>query len=175
MGCGWGSALISAQTPNPSVITSSLAAVKGRVPAGSDVYVTDATGATMKGQLAEVTDDAVRLNVGGRIRSVVAADLQRIQWEQHDSVLSGVLIGAGLGAIPGIYWLVVDPNECRGMCPEEYALVAAGALMGGLIDHAIKHKVTVYERGSFGARRRSLTISPVFARGRIGGHLALRF
>ena len=50
---------------------------------------------------------------------------------EADSPLNGILIGAGFGAIPGIYWLVVDPNECTGLCPEDYAAIAVGAVLGG--------------------------------------------
>jgi len=38
---------------------------------------------------------------------------------QPDSLLNGILIGAGVGAIPGIYWLIADPNECTGLCAED--------------------------------------------------------
>ena len=82
IGWSWAAGATSAQMPNPSSNTSSLAAVKARVPVGNDVYVTHTTGATMKGTPAEVTDDAVRLYLDGRIRSVAAADLRRIQWHQ---------------------------------------------------------------------------------------------
>jgi hypothetical protein len=36
--------------------------------------------------------------------------------DRTDAVLNGTLIGAGIGAIPGIYWLIADPNECAGLC-----------------------------------------------------------
>ena len=67
---------------------------------------------------------------------------------QPDSLLNGILIGAGVGAIPGIYWLVADPNECTGLCAEDYAAIGVGAVVGGLIDRAITRKVTVHEAGT---------------------------
>lgn len=175
IGWMWTAGATAAQTPDSSSIAASLAAVKERVPVGSDVYVTDSTGATIKGRLDELTASTMRIRVRAEIRSVATSDILRIQWQQPDSLLSGVLIGAGIGAIPGPYWLAVDPNECHGMCPEEYALVAAGAVIGGLIDHHIKRKVTVYERRPVGTRTTSLTIHPLFTRGRIGGHVVLNF
>ena len=75
------------------------------------------------------------------------------------------MIGAGIGAIPGLYWLVADPNECCGMCPGEYALIAVGAVAGGLIDRTITRKLTVYERGSFNTRTTTVTIHPLLTRG----------
>jgi hypothetical protein len=172
----WMAAAASAQAPDhPSVTPSPLAAVKARVPTGGHVYVTDTTGATMKGTLVAVTDETVQLFVGTDVRSVAATDVRRIQWQQPDSPLTGVLVGAGIGAIPGIYWLVADPNECTGLCPEEYALIAIGAVVGGLIDLAIKRKVTVYEPGAAIDRKRSLIIGPLVTRGRTGLQLAVRF
>ncbi len=94
---------------------------------------------------------------------------------QADSPLNGILIGAGVGAIPGIYWLVADPNECTGLCPEECAAIAVGAVVGGLIDRAITRKVTVYEAGASSRSSRRLLIGPLVGRKRSGVQLALRF
>ena len=92
-----------------------------------------------------------------------------------DSPLNGILIGAGIGAIPGIYWLVVDPNECTGLCPEDYAAIAVGAVLGGLIDRAVTRKVTMYEAGASSSSSRRLLIGPLVGRKRSGVQLALRF
>ena len=56
-------------------------------------------------------------------RAQAAAQPPPATSRQADSPLNGILIGAGVGAIPGIYWLVVDPNECTGLCPEDYAAI----------------------------------------------------
>jgi hypothetical protein len=154
---------------------ASLADVAARVPIGDVVYVTDGRGATAKGRLAAVTADAVQMYVGPDLRRVAAADIGRIQWQKSDSSLTGILIGAGIGAIPGIYWLIADPNECAGLCPEDYLSIAAGAVIGGLIDRAIKKRVTVYTAGAPGGHARTVTIRPFAAPGRRGVHLAVRF
>jgi hypothetical protein len=170
---GWAAGLTSAQTPGES--SPFFAALKTRVPVGDEVYVTDTMGATLKGRLAAVTDDAVQVYVGADLRRIAAASVRRIQWQQPDSPLTGVLIGAGIGAIPGLYWLAVDPNECAGLCPEEYALIGLGAAIGGWIDHAIKKKVTVYEPRASNTPTRRVDVRPLLTRGRIGVRLALRF
>jgi hypothetical protein len=126
---GWAAGVGSAQEPDQQ--SAAFAAVKARVPVGDVVYVTDRTGATIKGKLAALTDDAVQLNVKAEARGVAAADVRRIQWQRPDSPLTGVLIGAAVGAFPGIYWLVADPNECTGLCPEEYGFIAIGAVVEG--------------------------------------------
>ena len=137
-----------AQTPDqPSWLL-----VKDRVAVGDVVYVTDARGVTMKGRLAAAVDDAVRLNLKPQTRTIPAADIRRIRKQLPDSPLNGVLIGAAIGAIPGIYWLIADPNECTGMCPEDYVSIGVGALVGWLIDRSISSKVTVYEAQPLGHR-----------------------
>jgi hypothetical protein len=170
---GWAAGVGSAQEPDQQ--SAAFAAVKARVPVGDVVYVTDTTGATIKGKLAALTDDAVQLNVKAEARGVAAADVRRIQWQRPDSPLTGVLIGAAVGAFPGIYWLVADPNECTGLCPEEYGFIAIGAVVGGLIDRAITKRVTVYTAGASSRRETSVTIGPIVMRDRKGMQVAVRF
>jgi hypothetical protein len=169
-----GAAFAQAPDQGPAT-TASLIAVKSRVPVGDVVYVTDTTGVTFKGKLSEVTDEAVQVYVRTGQRSVPAADIRRIQWQQRDSPLTGMLIGAAIGAIPGVYWLVVDPNECFGMCPEEYVSIGVGAVVGGLIDHVIKRKVTVYAAEASSGRATSVTMGPLVMRERKGVQVAVKF
>jgi hypothetical protein len=173
---GWTAGSASAQAPDPgSTRGSSLAAVKAKVPVGDVVFVRDTTGATIKGKLAEVTGESVQVRVRTGLRRVPAANVRRIQWQQPDSPLTGVLIGAGVGAIPGIYWLIADPNECTGMCPEEYAAIGISAAVGGLIDHAIKKRITVYSAPASSGRARSVMIGPLVMRHRAGVQVAVTF
>lgn len=131
-----------------------------RVPVGAIVYVTDTKGVTIKGRLAAVVDDAVRLNVANGPRTIAVADISRIQSQNPDTSLNGTLIGAAIGAIPGIYWLIVDPNECTGLCPEDYVSIAAGATIGWLIDRSVHKKVTVYTAAPTGTRSSTVTTLP---------------
>lgn len=174
--CGWTGAIASAQVPDdPSITTKPSSLVTSRVPVGDVIYVTDAAGTTIKGKLAALTDDAVQVDIGAKIRSVGAGQVRRIQWAQRDSPLTGMLIGAAVGAVPGMYWLVVDPNECTGMCPEEYALIAIGAVVGAVIDLAIKRRVTVYAAEEWSGRAKSIAIGPIVMRDRQGVRVAVRF
>lgn len=171
----WAANAASAQALDQrSTTTSSFATVKARVALGDVVYVTDTSGTTIRGKLAELTDDAVQVMFKADVRTVAATDVRRIQWQQPDSPFTGVLIGGAVGAIPGIYWLVADSNECSGMCPEEYALIAIGAVVGGIVDHLITRRVTVYTAGSSG-RSNSITIGPFVMRARSGLQLAVTF
>jgi hypothetical protein len=174
--CGGPSDTASAQARDPdSTTTASLAALKARVPVGDVVFVTGAAGLTTKGKLAEVADDAVQVRVKSGLHSIAAANIRRIQWPQPDSPFTGVLIGAGIGAIPGVYWLIADPNECFGMCPEEYMAIGIGAVVGGLIDHFIKKNVTVYAAEPASGRATKITMGPLVTRDRKGVQVAVRF
>jgi hypothetical protein len=158
-----------------SIPTRSFAAVKARMQVGDVIYVTDTTDTTIRGKLAELTDDAVAVKIKDDVRSVAATEVRRIQRQEPDSPLAGVLIGAAVGAIPGIYWLAADPNECSGMCPEEYALIAIGAAIGGVIDHAITRRLTVYTGGTSSGGAKSVTIGPLVMRNCNGVQVAVKF
>lgn len=158
----------------PSKPATTLAGVATRVPAGDVVYVTDASGATIKGTLAEATDEAVRVSVKSGVRRVMAADVRRVQWQRPDSVLNGALIGAAIGAIPGIYYLIADPNECTGLCAEDYVAIGTGAAVGALVDRAIRRRLTVYAAPP-GAGAKSVTIAPFMTRSRRGVRLTVGF
>lgn len=163
----------TAQTTDP--VSSAMLDVKARVPAGEVVYLTDNHGGTVKAVLAGATSDAIEIIVNGERRTVAAGQVRRIQRQQRDSWLTGALVGTGIGAIPGIYYLATDPNECAGLCPEEYALMGIGALVGGLVDWAIKKKVTVYERPAAGGAGWNLLLAPVLTRDHGAVQVALRF
>lgn len=71
----------------------SLLVVSGRMPLGAAVHVTDSSGSIVKGSLIALTVEAVQVQVGGELHTVSAGDVRRIQWQQPDSPLTGVLIG----------------------------------------------------------------------------------
>ena len=174
---GWGWVAESAAQPVPQQTTppSSLLVVSGRVPLGAAVHVTHSSGSSVKGSLFALTVEAVQVQVGKELHTVSAGDVRRIQWQQPDSPLTGVLIGAAIGAIPGIYWLAADPNECTGMCPEEYALIAVGAIVGGLIDRAITKKVTVFDAGVSSGSKGHVSVRPLAQHARKGVRVAVTF
>ena len=168
-------AVTSAQTADQSAISRPASAViKAGMTVGDVVHVTDATGGTIKGRLAALPADALEVRIDGDVRRVPASQVRRIQWQKRDSALTGVVVGAAIGAVPGIYWLIADPNECTGLCPEEYALIAAGATIGGLVDRAIRKKITVYSAESGGGGF-SVAIAPIATRYRKGVQVGLRF
>ena len=168
----FGSALPADQAVAQAAQTapSSLLSVRATVPPSAVVQVTDIRGRTLTGALRSVTSDVVE----GETRTVFAGDVQRIRWRQQDSWGTGALIGAGIGALPGIYYLIDDPNECAGLCPEEYALIGIGALVGALVDKAITKKITVYEKGAKGGGG-SVALTAVLTGARRGVQFTVRF
>jgi hypothetical protein len=79
----------------------SLLAVNATVPAGAVVDVTDIQGKTVTGVLGSVTSEFVEVTVKDKTRTFFARDVHRIRWRQRDSWVTGAVIGAGLGAVPG--------------------------------------------------------------------------
>lgn len=62
-----------------------------------------------------------------------------------------------------------------GLCPEEYALVGLGALVGALIDKAITKTVTAYENPAGGDAAGSVALTAVLTRSRRGVQVAVGF
>ena len=175
MGWGWAAESAAQAVPQDTAPPPSVLAVSERVLFGATVHVTDSRGNVVKGSLIALTVEAVQVQVGTDLHTVWAGDVRRIQWQQPDSPLAGVLIGAAIGAIPGIYWLASDPNECTGMCPEEYALIAVGALVGGLIDRAMTKKVTVFDAGVSSGSKGHVSVRPFVQHARKGVRVAVNF
>ena len=61
------------------------------------------------------------------------------------------------------------------MCPEEYAFIAVGAVLGGMIDRAITRKITVYAAGVSSGLAKNVMIGPLVMRDRGGVRVSVRF
>ena len=61
------------------------------------------------------------------------------------------------------------------MCPEEYALIAIGALVGGLIDLALTKKVTVFDAGVSSGSKGRVSVGPLVRHARKGVLVAVTF
>ena len=168
--CATVEALAQASEQQPA---RSFTTLKGQIPIGDLIYVTDAAGSTIRGKLAAITDNSLEMQVNGNSQKAAAADVRLIKWQKKDSALTGVLIGGAIGAIPGIYWLIADPNECTGLCAEDYVAIGVGALIGGLVDRALKKKVTVYDASQPPTKK--FFISPILFLDRRGLQVGVAF
>ena len=61
------------------------------------------------------------------------------------------------------------------MCPEDYAAISVCAVVGGVIDHLMTKRVTVYAAGTSSGPLKSVTIGPFVRQDRRGVQVAVRF
>jgi hypothetical protein len=119
---------------------------------GEMVYVVDFAGRETRGRLVMLSGGSITLDADGSRQRLSAAAVDRIERRRRDSVLNGVLIGAGAGALAG-YGLgkSIDSPNCSG--PVECgqgAMVGAvggavwGAVGGWLADALIRKRETIY-------------------------------
>lgn len=162
-------ALIGAAPAAAQEVADSLDALRaaGVVRSGDTVYVTDTSGQTIKGRLADLTASGIAVDtglLGDRRRLVPAAAIERIQ--RADSLANGALIGVGAGiaaaAITPAAMCDLPDSECS---IRVFAFVgvplAVAAVVGSiLVDRAIKP--TVFRRAGGGTVRLRLVprVSP---------------
>jgi hypothetical protein len=150
------------------------------ISAGETVWLTDTAGHEITGRLTRIGTDVVEVAVDGRTQTWEAAQLQRVRHRHTDSLLNGVLIGAGIGAAAyGGFaaWWCGDENEtCSGGgVAASIALGGAiGAGFGALGDFLVKGKRTVFERAS-ATPSTSVSVLPVVGPGQKGLWVNVRF
>jgi len=155
---------------------ASFAALQQLVKAGDTVTVSDASGATTKGTIASLTDASLVLRLGADQRTYAESDVSRIRQRRQDSVLNGLLIGAGIGAVFAALGASSCANDfgCNDPAAAFYALgigVGAGAGMG--IDAAIRGERTIFDR--LGSRRTVTRVEPWLGRGGGGARVFIGF
>jgi hypothetical protein len=114
------------------------------------VYVTDAWGQRVKGQLGELRPGTLVLTKGSERIPMTAATVSRIQ--RADSIQNGLWLGFGAGVAaawiaPHLFCGLPD-DECAAIVFAAIGLpsIAAGTVTGALVDGAIKK--TVYQSRS---------------------------
>lgn len=94
---------------------------------GDTIFVVDTTGAEAKARIFDVSDIALRVTIDGAHRELKPADVRRIERHRRDSVLNGVLIGAGAGAVLGF---VQGRRRDSPSCPRPGIECGQGAILG---------------------------------------------
>ena len=61
------------------------------------------------------------------------------------------------------------------MCPEDYAAICVGAAVGGVIDHFLTKRVTVYTAATSSRPSKSVTMGPFVRRDRNGLQVVMKF
>ena len=110
------------------------------------------SGREINGRLVELSDDAVRILVGGKARDLPLTDVQRIDIERSDSLKNGAVIGAIV--LGGWCALVCGQGLGTGaqLVPAVAANAAVGALIGAGIDASRRERTTIYPRPALSER-----------------------
>lgn len=152
---------------------TSLGAAANQVKIGSNVRVTDSTGAQVNGKLLSLSDAGVSLDVEGTTRTIVAADVARI--EDTGTLANGLLIGALVGAAVGGVTVAVaagidDDYSAGGLVGAFLLDTAIGAGVGLAID-AAKGPKTLYQA----QRAARISVAPMLGARRKGVVLNVSF
>jgi len=97
------------------------------------------------GTIAEVRADALVLETSQGRRTLLVADIERVQRRRNGTVL-GTAVGAGIGLAGGLALATLFANEGGNGTLPAVGLTAAGAGAGYLVDAALGSYVVVYER-----------------------------
>jgi hypothetical protein len=122
---------------------------------GDHVSVRGGDAAKVTGRLRSLTPDALVVETDEGLRTVAAADIDRIE-RRRKGVLLGTLIGLGAGIAAAIPIRELLHNEGHDAATEVLVLVGGGAAAGFAIDYAIDLPRTVYVRD----RRVALSLEP---------------
>ncbi len=122
--------------------------LRSRLSAGDRVVVTGAQQQTIKGRLEELSPSSLRLLVDKQSHDVALRDVLRVERRTRDSLVNGILIGAGIG---GAFFLKYYSENalCRGGCQFRsgaLGIVGIGAAAGAGVDALITRRETVFER-----------------------------
>lgn len=127
----------------------SIAELARLVDAHPELLVTLASGERVKGRLDAIDSSRLLLRTDRDTRWVREADLTRIETPTRDSLLNGILIGAGVGGAI-FYKYYLENALCQYNCQFVFGgvfLVGAGAGVGLAIDALKPSRKTLYERG----------------------------
>ena len=103
----------------------------GQITQGQNVLVVDTSGREYKGRVADLSASSMLLQIGRQSRRFAAADVATTH--HRDSLIEGMLIGAGVGAGMGLWDYLIDPSE-PGNGAVTGAMIMLGGGIGALVD-----------------------------------------
>lgn len=138
----------------PTQTATSFAELRLLIKPGEKISVTDSTGKTQQGQVAELSPSSIRLLVGGSSKDLPEADVVQITQRRggHKGVTIGALSGLGVGAFLAVLVCTYPIAECgtprnKGSVIGGIGIVTAvGAGIGAALDAVIRHDLVVYKR-----------------------------
>jgi hypothetical protein len=146
-----------------------------KVATGDAIYVTEADGRERRARVLELSPSTLVLAVGSVDRTFTERDVQRIRKRTPDSLWTGGLIGAGVGAALGGLAVSFSENcsyrssSCAGPFISMTAM-AAGIGIG--IDALIQGRKVIYEGGSRSSSR--VSVMPVISPGKAAAVVVIR-
>lgn len=134
---------------------------------GMIAWITDPSGREEKVSIVAVSSEIVSTAVGNEIRHLRTTDVVRVRTRRSDSLLNGVLIGAGAAVGTGLFLCTrTEPWEiCRDDVGPIFRIGAIGAGVGLAIDALVRGRKTIYRAVRGSAR---LHAAPILDR-RAGG------
>ena len=150
-----------------------------RAAAGESVQVIDSAGASIKGKIAEITNNALTLTVDGTPRVMNESLIKEIRYRPKDSLWNGTLIGIIAGA--GVGWTLVattcgNDTECAFYAGLAFIPVSigGGAAAGAITDARIRRTETIFKNAAV-AHTGGLTVSPILTKSEKGIRFAFSF
>lgn len=143
-------------------------AQSNRLRPGDGVYVTDATGRRIKGDVMDLSPTGLEFTDGRDVWTLADSDVSKI--ELQDPVDTGIWLGIGIAVGSAVAVCAVERAAGADVCVSGYFLLpamGAGAGIGWYLD-ATTHK-TIYQKS--GAAR--LRIGPVVSKERLGAQVSL--
>lgn len=123
--------------------------LRSRLAIGTTVDVELESGARVRGRLLAVEDARLSIRDGREIRWLDATDVVRVDTRTADSVLNGVLIGAGVGGAVAL-GIISENALCSYNCQFVSGAIVytgIGAGLGAALDALVQKATPVYRRG----------------------------
>lgn len=163
-------------TAAASAQTATFAALFTQVRSGDTISVTDANGQEFTGKLTDATSAGLTLGINGANREFRESGTRKVV--RRDSAKNGVLIGFGVGAVPGVVlgslFMTYCTNEATS-CP--LAPIYGGTLtglLGALAGYEIDRHINAVLYKSAG-QSPTVRVAPVLDRSRHGVAVSLAF
>jgi hypothetical protein len=169
------SILLAASPAKGQEVATTFEELRRIVRIDESVLVTDASGATHKGQVAGLSASSLQLRQGsGPWAAFTERDINNVAAVRRDPLWNGMWIGFAAGATP-----VALVGGAAGAPASELAAVAAGygtigLLTGLLIDVVNKESITIYVHPPQSRPSRVL-LAPLYSPGRLGLRLVATY
>ena len=156
---------VCAQTP-----ATSFDELRLRLKRGQTVVVTATSGERIKGKVGDVTGSPPSLALLTPTRRTLAEG-SVAEIRTTDSLLTGALVGGGIGAGLALWDYLIDPSE-----PDNGAIfvgaIAIGTAVGAGIDALIDGRRILYRSSR---QKGTVTIAPIASAKRQGVRVSIRF